>query len=439
MDEQVKINTFEIENVKRIKAVAVTPTTTGLNVIGGKNNQGKTSILDSIAWALGGNDFKPSNATREGSTIPPNLKVKLSNGIIVERKGKNSTLKVTDSSGKKAGQTLLNEFIEKLAIDLPKFMNASNKEKANILLKIIGVGDQLATFDLKEKELYQERLTVGRIADQKKKYAAEQIEYKEVPDQLISPQELINQQQAILAKNGENQRKRERVTQYEYLVTTLSQEVAALQKQLQAKELELNKATSDLTIAKKDALDLIDESTEELEKNLAEVEEINRKIRANLDKSKAEEDAKEYAEKYSKLTSQIENVRKERMDLLKNADLPLEGLSVEDGELTYKGKKWDGMSGSDQLKVSTAIVRKLNPKCGFVLIDKLEQMDLDTLKEFGQWLEKEGLQAIATRVSTGDECSIIIEDGYVKDRQAAVSEETVKEPEIKTTWKAGEF
>ena len=439
MNEQVKINTFEIENVKRIKAVAVTPTPTGLNVIGGKNNQGKTSILDSIAWALGGNDFKPSNATREGSTIPPNLKVKLSNGIIVERKGKNSTLKVTDSSGKKAGQTLLNEFIEKLAIDLPKFMNASNKEKANILLKIIGVGDQLAAFDLKEKELYQERLTVGRIADQKKKYAAEQIEYKDVPNELISPQELINQQQAILAKNGENQRKREKVTQYEYQVTTLSQEVAALQKQLHAKELELNKATSDLTIAKKDALDLIDESTEELEKNLAEVEEINRKIRANLDKSKAEEDAKEYAEKYSNLTSQIENVRKERMDLLKNADLPLEGLSVEDGELTYKGKKWDGMSGSDQLKVSTAIVRKLNPKCGFVLIDKLEQMDLDTLKEFGQWLEREGLQAIATRVSTGDECSIIIEDGYVKDRQAAVSEETVKEPEIKTTWKAGEF
>ena len=44
--------------------------------------------------------------------------------------------------------------------------------------------------------------------------------------------------------------------------------------------------------------------------------------------------------------------------------------------------------------------------------DKLEQMDLDTLKEFGAWLEAEGLQAIATRVSTGEECSVIIEDGY---------------------------
>ena len=57
-------------------------------------------------------------------------------------------------------------------------------------------------------------------------------------------------------------------------------------------------------------------------------------------------------------------------------------------------------------------MRKLKPECGFVLIDKLEQMDQLTLQEFGSWLEQEGLQAIATRVSTGDECSILIEDGY---------------------------
>ena len=90
------------------------------------------------------------------------------------------------------------------------------------------------------------------------------------------------------------------------------------------------------------------------------------------------------------------------------------------------------MSGSDQLKVATAIVRKLNPQCGFVLLDKLEQMDLQTMQEFGSWLEFQGLQAIATRVSTGDECSIIIEDGTV-----------VSQPEVaqapQPRWKAGEF
>lgn len=431
----IKINSLELENVKRIKAVKVEPSSTGLTVIGGRNNQGKTSVLDSIAWALGGNKFKPSNAERDGSTIPPVLNITLSNGLKVERKGKNSTLKVTDPNGNKAGQQLLDTFIEELALNLPKFMDASNKEKADTLLKIIGVGDQLTMLNHKENELYNSRLAIGRIADQKKKFAKEQVFYENVPKDLISPQELINQQQAILAKNGENQRKRDKVIQIEYSVSILSEEVAALKKQLQAKELELNKATSDLTIAKTDALDLIDQSTEELEKNLADIEEINRKVRANLDKEKAEDDAKEYIEQYEELTLKIEKIREQRINLLKGADLPLDGLSIEDNELTYNGKKWDSMSGSEQLRVATAIVRKLNPDCGFVLIDKLEQMDIETMNEFGTWLEQEGLQAIATRVSTGDECSIIISDGYSyeNDKQTDFNDK----PKLK--WENGKF
>lgn len=429
----VKINQLEIENVKRIKAVKVDPKQTGLTIIGGDNKQGKTSVLDSIAWALGGDRNRPSNFEREGSLVPPNLKVTLSNGVIVERKGKNSSLKVTDSFGKKGGQMLLDSFIEELALDLPKFMNSSNKEKAIILLNIIGVGEQLAVFEREEAELYQERLTVGRIADQKAKFAKEQVEYADVPKDLISPQELINQQQAILAKNGENQRKREKVVQYEYQVTTLTNEVARLQQLLDTKQNELNQATADLSIAKMDALDLVDQSTEELENNLSMIEETNRKIRANLDKEKAEEDAKTYQEQYNNLSIKIEKVRDKKLALLNGADLPLEGLSVDEGELTYEGKKWDSMSGSDQLRVSTAIIRKLKPECGFVLLDKLEQMDLRTLNEFGQWLESEGLQAIATRVSTGDECSIIIEDGYVLENKLNV------EQSAKPVWKEGEF
>ena len=163
----MKINKLEIENVKRIRAIKLEPAANGLTIIGGKNNQGKTSVLDSIAWALGGEAFRPSAAAREGSVISPNLKVVMSNGLVVERKGKNSALKVTDPSGQKAGQQLLDSFVEKLALNLPKFMESSGKEKAQILLQIIGVGDQLSAMEQQEKELYNERLAIGRIADQK--------------------------------------------------------------------------------------------------------------------------------------------------------------------------------------------------------------------------------------------------------------------------------
>ena len=424
----MKINKLEIENVKRVKAVKIEPTANGLTIIGGKNNQGKTSVLDAIAWALGGDRYRPSQAQREGSVISPNLHIVMNNGLIVERRGKNSDLKVTDPNGKKAGQQLLNEFVEQLALDLPKFMEATSREKAQTLLQIIGVGPRLADLERQEKELYNERTYIGRTADQKEKYAKEQPYYPEVPSVPVSASELIRQQQEILAQNGENQRKRERRHQ-------LEQEYQSVTEQIQALLAKQGQLEADLKIARETSEGLTDRSTAELEENISNIEEINRKVRANLDKDKAEEDAKGYREQYKRLTAQIEEIRSQKTDLLKEADLPLPGLGVEDGELVYHGQKWDNMSGSEQLKVSTAIVRRLNPECGFVLLDKLEQMDLDTLHEFGQWLEQEGLQAIATRVSTGDECSIIIEDGYVAGQDMPAA----PEPPKQTGWKAGDF
>lgn len=436
--EQIKINKLEIENVKRVKAIQLKPTATGLTIIGGNNNQGKTSILDSIAWALGGNRYKPSNVQREGSIIPPILKVTMSNGLVVERKGKNSDLKVIDPNGEKAGQQLLDSFVEELALNLPKFMNQSSKEKANTLLQIIGVGDKLAELELKEKEVYNKRHAIGQIADQKNKFAKEQEYYTDAPLEIISASELIKKQQEILARNGENQKQRDNLKS---LVIQQESDQEAFKniegkiRELEAKKKEIMSRLNDradiILNAKKTVEELNDESTAELEASIENIEKINEKVRANLNKEKAEEDAKEYKEQYDTLTSNLIDIRKQKTELLTNANLPLPGLMVDDGELLYNGFKWDSMSGSDQLKVSTAIVRKLNPSCGFVLMDKLEQMDLVTLKDFGQWLEKEGLQVIATRVSKGDECSIIIEDGYV------LGAENNAESEPK--WKAGEF
>ncbi len=419
MTEPVKINELLIENVKRVKAVQFEPSADGLTIIGGRNGQGKTSVLDAIAWALGGNNYKPSVPERDGALVPPNLHIELSNGLIVERKGKNSTLKVTDPNGNKSGQQLLNEFVSTLALDLPKFINGSDKDKADSLLKILGIGDVLAQLDVKENQLYAQRTEVGRIADRKKKAADEMPMYPNVPKEPVSATELIKQQQEILARNGENERKRQDANRYEQIL-------ASAQIAFDEAKAALQKAEQDCLTARKSAEDLHDESTAELEKNLAEIEALNIKIRANSTKEAAEVEANNLQQEYDGLTEQIESVREERSKLLDSAELPLPGLSVKDGKLIYNNMPWDGMSGSDQLKVATAIVRKLNPQCGFVLMDKLEQMDLETLQEFGAWLKQEGLQVIATRVSTGDECSIIIEDGMVKGDTEAVKEKAPK-------------
>ena len=438
----VKITSFEAENVKRIKAVQFTPSEDGLTIIGGKNANGKTSVLDSIVYALGGEKYRPKNFNRDGSAVPGKIKIELSNGLIVERSGKNATLKVTDPTGRKAGQKLLNEFIEPLALNLPKFLNASDKEKGETLLQIIGVGEELSELDKQENLIYSERTLVGRDADKKAKLAEALEYYPDAPEELVSASELIKQQQEILARNGENQRKRDRVKEITFEkhrifdeAQRLEEQIAELTARLEERRKAYEKTAEDEAIAMKDAAELEDESTTELEESIANVEEINRRVRANLTKANALDEAEQLRNEYSKMTDKLEEVRSKRKALLDSADLPLEGLSVNEGALVYKGQQWSDMSSAEQLIVATAIVRKLNPECGFVLMDKLEQMDTDTLAEFGSWLETEGLQVIATRVSTGEECSIIIEDGTVAEPQA--KEEKPKF--VQKAWTPGEF
>lgn len=438
----IKISTLEIENVKRIQAVALEPTANGLTVIGGNNGQGKTSVLDAICWALGGERLRPSNATREGSTVPPKIKLTLSNGLIVERKGKNSDLKVTDPSGRKSGQQLLNEFVSELALNLPKFMQASSREKAETLLQIIGVGPQLAKLEAEEQQLYNQRTVLGRTRDRKKLFAEGMPYWPNAPKEPVSISDLIRQQQEILAQNGENQRKRQKVEDLNRDRSFADQELHQQEAQLlelQARigqtRAKIRAIDADLEIAEKDALELHDESTEELERQISDFERINKQVRDNLDRNRAADEAEVLSDQYDGMTQQIEQIRQAKRDLLNGANLPLPELGVEEGELTYQGKRWDCMSGSDQLRVAVAIVRRLNPNCGFVLVDKLEQMDLDTLRAFAAWLEQEGLQAIATRVSTGDECSIIIEDGHaVTPVQPAQPVQPAPKP-----WKEGVF
>ena len=432
----IKINKLEIENVKRVKAVRIKPTENGLTVIGGNNKQGKTSILDAIAWGLGGNRFKPTNAKNTDSIVPPTLKIVMNNGLVVERKGKNSDLKVIDPSGEKAGQNLLDSFVEELAINLPKFMEMNSKDKAQTLLQIIGVGDQLVELEQKEIEIYNKRHAVGQIADQKKKFADEQDYYPDAPNEPVSAMTLIQEQQKILTRNGENNKKRQEAILIQKnldisndRLARLQLELSELQEKIESERKINHQLGIDIITANKTVAELQDESTAAIEKSLNDIEEINVKVRKNLDKEKAESDAQDYRENYDELSIQLQDVRNKKRDLLNDADLPLPELSIENGELIYKGHPWDGMADSEKLIVATSIVRKLKPECGFVLIDKLESMDIDTLETFGQWLESEGLQAIATRVSTGDECQIIIEDGYVKG-QDFITEETITQPKF---------
>ena len=90
-------------------------------------------------------------------------------------------------------------------------MEASSKEKARVLLHIIGAEEKLAHLELQEQELYNRRHAIGQIADQKSKFMKEMPYFTDTPKELISVLELIQQQQEILARNRREPAQKEKI------------------------------------------------------------------------------------------------------------------------------------------------------------------------------------------------------------------------------------
>jgi len=470
MSDAIKIINLQLENVKRVRAVELCPVENGLTVIGGQNAAGKTSIIDALAYLLGGEKYRPSDINRDGALSPATMRLELSNGLTVERKGKNAALTVTDPSGKRAGQTLLDSFVEELAINLPRFLAATAKKKADVLLQILGIGEQLAKLEAAEEREYEERTLLGRESDRKRAYADEQPYHSDAPAVAVSVANLV----AMVTKINQDNAARD-VARHENTVLAESQKIAerlaiatanaatdaevaraaeheelknrfdcerreimeAATRAVEALKLRIdaeNEASRKRIQAAKDAANVAKNEAARLAaiapinvepnqdptaitEQLKTAEDVNAKVRDNAAKKAALEAARLAEDEYRKQTQKIEAIRAERKALLDGAAMPLPGLSVEAGELTYKGKRWDCMATSEQIRAGAAIVRKLKPECGFILLDKLEALDTKQLAELATWLQSEGLQGIATRVSTGDECTIIIEDGLIAARK----------------------
>jgi DNA repair exonuclease SbcCD ATPase subunit len=423
-EDKVKIVSLEIENVKRVQAVSLTPAETGLTIIGGDNRQGKSSCLDAIMSTLGGEKFTPSEPVHEGAKKGQTT-ITLSNGITVSRSftDKGSYLKVDPTPGQstdgkfatKSGQSLLNEFISTFALDLSAFLTASDKSRADILLKIIGV--DLTPLEERHKKLYAESMPYD----------------EEAGNVLLTPSEIMEELQQKMQVNARNRQIRERAETFQANIKLQASKtknaqarVNDLEERLKEAKAELNEQFETFARMEKEygeataeTRSLKDEDTAALKQKLSEIDTMNTRIRKNLDREKALAEVEGYHEEYLNMSHRLEAIKEEKAALLNGAKMPLEGLSVQESILSYGGHAWDCMSHAEQLIAATAICRTINPRMGFVLIDKLEAMDLATLKKFGEWLEAEGLQAITTRVSQGDECSIIIVDGMVKDAEQA--------------------
>lgn len=418
-----KIIQFQGAKVKRLEAVDISFKENGVTVIGGGNAQGKTSVLDMIMSAVKGAKYNPSDPIKDGSERGE-VKITLNNGVVIRRtfKGNRSTLKVEGCSGSE--QNFLNELFGEHALDVRKFMLSSKKTQT--LMEICGL--DFSQIDEEHDRLYAERTIANRYADSTKK-AYESLPYYEgAPEQEVMTSKLVNRLNDLLAEQGNRRNELRDAKEINVRLNEEHSKLCKLRDELkqQLKKLDeetIPNASRDLDESAEAVAILEDDFTKssyddrinEFNAQIANADETNAKARANREKRAARERAEEALCVATRLNEEIKENRDIKKQMLEDANFPLPALTIEDGEMRYRGRAWDGLSTAEQFAVATSIQAALKPDAPIVLLDHMEAFDEASLANFSDWCERRGYQVIGTRVSTGNECDVIIEDGSVKD------------------------
>lgn len=396
----MKIVRLTAENVKRLKAVEITPDG-NVQVITGRNAQGKTSVLDAIWLALGG-----GAASRE--TVRPirdgedKASVTLDLGDLTVTRtwtGDKTALTVKNADGAKYGspQGVLDALVGRLSFDPLEFTRLSAREQVAALLDLVNLDVDLDALAADRAVAYEERADVGRQG----KAIGTVVVDESLPTEETSATEII-------AKIRAAQEAHRTDTEARSALVVAEARVAELQAEL---------ANWEATVASRRST--VDELPDELpdinhwEARLATVEETNAAVRAN---NTAIERAARQAElrgQYDMLTARIEQIDREKASALAKATFPVPGLGFGDGGVTFQGVPFSQASAAEQIRVSLAMAMSLNPKLRVIRILDGSLLDSDNLALIGEMATEQDYQVWIERVGDASSIGVVIEDGAV--------------------------
>ena len=402
----MKIIELQAENVKRLKAVQIAPDGT-VQVIGGRNAQGKSSVLDAIWLALGGG--KASKETplpiRDGED---RASVRLDLGDLIVTRAwthKGTTLKVENAEGAafSSPQTMLDALVGQLSFDPLAFTRLSPKAQREALLDLVDLDVDLDALDAEAKSVYQQRTDVGRQG----KAIGDVTVDDSLPTEETSASDLIS-------KIRDAQEAQRRIDQAAALVETTSQEVVALRKALKEAKLALERKEWDLAKAKEARQTLAaPPDVTLLETELATVEDTNAKIRANNPARQQKEKQDVLRNEYQSLTDRLTELDEQKATALAEATFPVEGLSFDESCVLYQGVPLSQASSAEQVRVSVAMGMALNPRLRVLMIKDGSLLDADSLAALREQVAEQDFQLWLEIVNPDDPTAVIIEDGQV--------------------------
>lgn len=433
----LRIVALDVENIKRLSAVHIEPGGGAVVTIAGRNAQGKTSVLDAIAYCLGGEKLMPTEPMRRGAKTGM-IRVDLGDSLIVERTftAKGSYLKVRGVEGKPllTPQKILDELAGRLTFDPLAFARMTAKEQGALLLVLAGLDAKLNDLDAKRAEVYTERTDANR--EEKRLKAVyesaprpaegtpqEGIEVKEWTQKL---DEAVEHNAMVIDVDHKILDARRTIGDLRFAIDSDNAQIESLRDQIEQLTDAVSTASAQLEEATKKEAELVDElkpleliDLAPIRQKIEDAAEVNRQLEIRKARERAAEEWKSAREKAGEFDELIEDIDKAKAGMLKAARFPVDGLSVEDGAAMYNCLPFDQASAAEQLKVSLAIGWELNPKLKVMLVRDGSLLDDESLEIVRKSAEENNGQLWIERVKAGSgEAAIIIEDGMVQEEGA---------------------
>jgi len=434
---------LESQNVKRLKAVTIKPDGS-LVIIGGRNAQGKTSVLDSIMYALAGKRALPKQPLRKGEQYGK-VSVTLDSGLKVTRSftedgGGTLTVEGTEGEVYRSPQKMLDKLTGALSFDPLEFDQMRPGERVDLLAKLCGL--DLPKLEAQRDKIFQDRATANRAAKDLKGALSQMGEpVAGTPDEEVSVSELAARLAevdtfvlAAAAAGGELEnidiRLKENLAAFEALHKQKlelqeghDRRIAEIGDQLHRKELDRDELKARIPEQQEvyGTMGTMRETQASVHEELAGAEEVNTAVRLRKKRIETQDGMNRMRELSEELTTRILTFDKAKEQAIKDAELPIDGLGIGDSDVLYQDIPWEQASLAERIRVSVSMGFALNSKLKVLLVRDGSGLDEDNLALCAKLAEENDGQLWIERVGDNDEAAIIIEDGMVRGAGRVIS------------------
>ena len=436
----MKIIKLKAENIKKLKAVEIIPEPEGNVVkITGKNEQGKTTVIDSIWWALAGTKHIQKTPIRKGES-KANVTLDLGD-IIVTRAftPAGSYLRVENKDGAvfKSPQAMLDKLIGELTFDPLAFARADSKKQVETLLKVVKIqpdierlkgivntdfelsGNPIQTLNNAYNTIYNNRTLVNRQMETAKKMLDGIPEVE--PTEPVSTAGLVAEKELLEDENRKNELKRSSVKVLELKIEELEEDEASIQdkmdflrEQLQHVQKDLDHRKRNLKLTFQEVAELHDNDLAVIKNQIANADDINRRAQHYQERRRASQNIELLKAESEELTRRLDDVVGYKKGLVAGANFPIDGLSFGDGDVLYQELPFDQASSAQKLQVSLAIAMALNPKLRVLRIEDGSLLDSAHMKIIEEMAKEKDYQIWMELMEESGTVGIYIEDGEVK-------------------------